>query len=420
MIDKLGEFFYNHAEEVQQWLDSKAEGHILPFYSSADIRDSGLKAACIDLNLFPAGFNNLCDTFAIKSHKPMQAFLEERFAKRQYPYKRVLIIPEAHSRNPYYNKNLRSLKLTLESVGLTVTIASMANPGEPFPSELITYDNERVPVSVVWREEDAIVGENNEIFDWILLNNDLSSGSIEWLGNLRQPILPPLCFGWHNRSKFNFFRFYTAMVEEMAQEFDFDPWHLYAMTDKVEDVNFTTDAGREQVASAVSKMLVSIKEKYKQWGIAQEPHVFIKNDTGTYGIGIMVVKSPEDVLNMNRKARNKMAIGKGRRPIRTVVIQEAIPTRSVANSIVAEPVVYLIGKEIIGMFLRANLERGIIDNLNASGMEFYTYCSLATNRRNGHCICNDTTQQLYCTVSKLGVLAAAREMAVACGDEIVE
>jgi glutamate--cysteine ligase len=415
MIDKMSTYFSENAASIQEWLANKAEGHNLPFYSSADVRDSGFKSACVDLNLFPAGFNNLCGTFASQAAKPVQSYLEDRFSRRQYGYKNVVIIPEAHSRNPYYNKNILSLKQTLESAGLKVTIASLAEPGEPYPTELITFDNESVPVSIVRRENDRIVGENNEVFDWILLNNDLSSGSIEWLEDLEQPVVPPLCFGWHNRSKYQFFEYYTAYVKEMAEAFAFDPWMLYAMTDKLEGVNFVTDEGRQNVAASVEKMLESVGKKYREYGIDEEPHVFIKNDTGTYGIGIMVVKSPDEILKMNRKARNKMAIGKGRRPIRNVVIQEAVPTRSVTDDLVTEPVVYMIGKEVIGMFLRANAERGTIDNLNARGMEFYTYCSLNSVSNTEQCVCNDTIQQLYRTVSKLAVLASAREMEAACG-----
>jgi len=416
MIDKLSTYFSENAAAIQDWLEQKAEGHNLPFYSSADVRDSGFKSACIDLNLFPAGFNNLCDTFAHQAAKPVRSYLEARFSSKQYSFTNLVIIPEAHSRNPYYNKNILNLKQTLEAAGLTVTIASLAEPGEPFPIELVTFDNEKVPVSIVRRENDRLVGENNEVFDWVLLNNDLSSGSIEWLENLEQPVVPPLCFGWHNRSKYQFFEYYTAYVQELAEAFSFDPWMLYAMTDKVEEVNFVTDEGRQTVATAVEKMLESVGQKYREYGIQEQPHVFIKNDTGTYGIGIMVVSSPDDILNMNRKARNKMAIGKGHRPIRNVVIQEAVPTRSVTETYVTEPVVYMIGKEVIGMFLRANSERGTIDNLNARGMEFYTYCSLNSVSNTDHCVCNDTIQQLYRTMSKLAVLASAREMEAACGE----
>jgi glutamate--cysteine ligase len=417
MIDELSNYFSENASKIQEWLESKAEGHNLPFYSSTDVRDSGVKAACIDLNLFPAGFNNLCDTFSLSAIMPVRKYLEERFASRHYNFNKVLIVPEAHSRNPYYNKNLLSLKQTLEAAGLEVTVASMAEPGEPFPTELITFDNESVPVSIVRRESDKIVGENNEVYDWILLNNDLSSGSIEWLEDIEQPVMPPLCFGWHNRSKYQFFEYYTSFVHELAEKFDFDPWLLYAKTDKVEEVNFVTDEGRQTVAEAAERMLKTVGEKYREYGITEQPHVFIKNDTGTYGIGIMVVGDPEEIIQMNRKARNKMAIGKGRRPIRNVVIQEAIPTRSVTDDYVAEPVVYAIGKTVIGMFLRTNTERGTIDNLNVRGMEFYTYCSLNTVSKSGQCLCNDTIQQLYRTMSQLAVLASTREMEAACGED---
>ena len=36
------------------WIAARLSGFVAPFYSSADIRDSGVKAACVDMNLFPA------------------------------------------------------------------------------------------------------------------------------------------------------------------------------------------------------------------------------------------------------------------------------------------------------------------------------------------------------------------------------
>ena len=52
-------------------------------------------------------------------------------------------------------------------------------------------------------------------------------------------------------------------------------------------------------------MLKNIRKKYREYDVTQEPYVVIKANSGTYGIGIMIVKNSEDVLNLNRKIRKK-------------------------------------------------------------------------------------------------------------------
>ena len=41
----------------------------MPLYTSVDIRDAGFKLSIVDTNLFPAGFNNVCD-LSLKEAEP--------------------------------------------------------------------------------------------------------------------------------------------------------------------------------------------------------------------------------------------------------------------------------------------------------------------------------------------------------------
>jgi len=412
LIEPLSGMFAREAGSLDAWIAVRLEGRTVPFYSSADIRDAGFKAACVDLNLFPAGFNNLCDTFAARAIEPIRAALGRRFGSASF--RRVLLVPEAHTRNTFYNSNLHRLRALLAKAGLDVAVAAMAEEGALPSSELITYEGERIEVVPVRREGRLLLDPAGSAYDWILLNNDLSSGPLSWLEGLDQPVFPPPCLGWHKRSKYQFFVFYNAVVRELAETYSFDPWLLSPATDIVTNVSFETDAGRGRVAAAVSAMLDSVAGKYTQYGITDTPHVFVKNDAGTYGIGIMVARSADDIITMNRKDRNKMAVGKGRKPINAVVIQEAIPTRMLTAASAAEPVVYLIGREVIGAFLRANPERGTVDNLNAKGMTFYRYCDLQPTREPVECVCRDSRQAFYSLIAKLAVIAAAREHEVVC------
>ena len=91
-------------------------------------------------------------------------------------------------------------------------------------------------------------------------------------------------------------------------------------------------------------------------------------------MGILVAHSAQEILALNRRAKNKMSVGKNKRLIESVAVQEGIPTATLVGRLAAEPVIYLVGTELIGGFLRTNTERGVEDNLNSQGMVFRKLC----------------------------------------------
>jgi len=89
--------------EIEQWLEKKRQSVPLPIYGSFDIRDAGWKAVVVDSNAFPAGFNNL----NIKDHEKLSSGLREWLDDLVKPPNRLLIWPEAHTRNPGYLDNVK-------------------------------------------------------------------------------------------------------------------------------------------------------------------------------------------------------------------------------------------------------------------------------------------------------------------------
>ena len=53
-----------------------------------------------------------------------------------------------------------------------------------------------------------------------------------------------------------------------------------------------------------------------------------------------------------------------------MIIQEGVPTFERINDAVAEPVVYMIDRYVVGGFYRVHAERGNDENLNAPGAQF--------------------------------------------------
>jgi glutamate--cysteine ligase len=139
-------------------------------------------------------------------------------------------------------------------------------------------------------------------------------------------------------------------------------------------VDFAQGIGVDEVAQATERVMARTRAAYQRLGIEREPFVFIKNNSGTYGMAIMIAHSADEVRSMNRRTRNKMSVGKNRARIASLAVQEGIPTATLVDRLAAEPVIYLLGYELIGGFLRTNLERGTEENLNAQGMVFRKLC----------------------------------------------
>ena len=179
------------------------------------------------------------------------------------------------------------------------------------------------------------------------------------------------------------------------------------------NLNFQERLGEEELSLIVSNMLEKIQAKYNQYGITHEPYVVIKADVGTYGMGIMIAKNSEDVLNLNRKMRNKMSVIKGGASVTEVIIQEGIHSEESIDESVAEPVIYMIDHFVVGGFFRVHINKGKDENLNSPGMHFIpqpfeTSCIMPYQGRP----CDDEANRFYAygVIARLALVAAAREM----------
>jgi glutamate--cysteine ligase len=161
------------------------------------------------------------------------------------------------------------------------------------------------------------------------------------------------------------------VAKKFGKLIDIDPWLVNPLHAKCGEVNFQEDLGMECLSDNVSMLLAKIKKKYKEYGMKeQKPFVIVKPDAGTYGMGIMTVKDPSELKDLNRKQRNKMSVIKDGVAVTDVMIQEGVPTFESVDDKVAEPVVYMIDRYVVGGFYRVHAERGIDQNLNAPGSQF--------------------------------------------------
>jgi glutamate--cysteine ligase len=350
-------------EEVAGWMEKTRARCGVPFYSSVDLRHAGFKLAPVDTNLFPAGFNHLSPAARARAARRMRA----RFAKTGRS--RVLIIPENHTRNQGYLDNLHALATLVAEAGAQIRIGSLiAQQGQPIA--LASSSGDPIAQQPLIREKNTLRTEDGFTPDLILLNNDLTSGLPERLRGVTQKIEPRPSLGWHRRRKSIHFDAYDKLAQEFAQVFDLDPWLFTTEAHKCGRIDFASRQGLDCVAMGVEKVLHRVRIHYRHYGIVAEPYVFIKSDAGTYGMGIMTVRDPKDLADLNRRARNKMSVIKDGQEVTEVILQEGVPTFERVNDAVAEPVVYMIDRYVVGGFYRVNAERGIDENLNSPGAAF--------------------------------------------------
>jgi glutamate--cysteine ligase len=355
----------NASADIEYWFRSQWANHVPPFYASVDLRNAGFKLSVVDTNLFPGGFNNLSEDAMPLAVQAMSVAVERRCPD----VRRFLLIPENHTRNTFYLTNVARLAELLKQSGLDIRIGTLI-PDITSPTPIDLPNGERLLLEPLVRNSDRLGVAG---FDpcAILLNNDLSAGVPEILKGLQgQKLIPPLHAGWSVRRKSQHFAAYSKVCEMFSQQINIDPWVLDPYFATCSNVDFQAREGESCLADNVSLMLTRIQKKYNELGITQKPYVVVKADAGTYGMGVMTVKDASEVVNLNRKQRNKMAVVKEGMQVSDVLIQEGVPTLESVDDAVAEPVVYMVDRYVVGGFYRLHAERGPDENLNAPGMQF--------------------------------------------------
>lgn len=396
---------------IEEWFRAQWQRSPAPAYGSVDLRNAGFKLAPVDMNLFPAGFNNLL---------PSQDFIRlsieaaELVVKQLKPgAKKVLLIPENHTRNVFYWENAQALVQILQGAGFEVRVGSLLPDLTEF-KDIILASGSAITLEPIKRAGDRLLVSDFDP-DVILLNNDLSEGIPAILQNIQQPIAPPAELGWSQRLKSNHFQYYADVGNEFAQLIDIDPWLVVPLFEQCGEINFMNREGEECLSSHVESLLMRLVKKYAEYNIPQQPYVVVKADAGTYGMAVMMVKSVDEIRNLNRKQRTHMSKSKGGQAVDSVIVQEGVYTFETwgADDAVAEPVVYLWGERVVGGFYRVHKDRGVDENLNAPGMHFEPLAFAkachqpVVGAAPGEC---QNRFYAYGVIARLSMLAAAREI----------
>lgn len=387
-------------DDVVEWFKSKARGLGFPIYSSFDIRDAGFKIGPVDANIFPAGFNNICRVDQESAVDVAREFLDDHYSPST---QKIVLLTEEHTQNPYYWDNVHVLKTLLEGAGRDVRLAMPRTLEAPLT--LTSASGKTLTVFCAKREGHGVAIEGF-VPDLLISNNDFSVDYEEWARGLDTPMNPPRELGWYRRRKDRFFRVYNELAGEFAKLVGCDPWTMQVETAKFSGFDVDDESSREALAAAADKVYSRLKEKYREHKIDREPFLFVKNNAGTYGLGVVHVKDPDEIRAWNYKSRKKMKAAKGGREVSEVIIQEGIPTTVLTEGgQTAEPVIYMIGCQLAGGFLRAHGEKDEEESLNSPGAVYQRLCvsDLAVKREG--CPMENT----YGWVAKLSFLSVALE-----------
>ena len=167
----------------------------------------------------------------------------------------------------------------------------------------------------------------------------------------------------------------------------------------------------EALQSQVDALLTKIRRKYKEYGINEKPFVVVKPDNGSHGTGIMTVRDVKDLDAIHLKTRSKVSTAQA---LTEVIVQEGVLTNERVNEAVAEPVVYMMDRYVVGGFYRIHAERGIDESLNAPGASFVPLAFADSGRlpqpgeRPGSSSPNRF--YMYGVIARLALLAASYEL----------
>ncbi|WP_298009827.1 glutamate--cysteine ligase [uncultured Aquabacterium sp.] len=408
-INELEQRMLESMPAIERWFRLEWMEHTPPFYTSVDLRNAGFKLAPVDTNLYPGGFNNLTAEMIPLAVQAAMAAIEKICPEA----KNLLLIPEKHTRNTFYLANVARLMQIFGSAGLNVRLGTLDETITE-PTELPLPDGSTLTLEPLVRTKRRLGLKH---FDpcTILVNNDLSAGIPPVLENLHeQYLLPPLHAGWAVRRKSQHFSAYEEVAKKFAKLLGMDPWLINPMYAVCEGVNFQEGAGLDALQAQVDAMLNKVRRKYKEYGINEKPFVIVKADNGTYGMGIMTVRDAKELVDLNRRTRNKMSVVKDGQEVTRVIIQEGVPTYERLNDAVAEPVVYMIDRYVVGGFYRVHAERGIDENLNAPGSSFVplAFAEPAHLPRPGvkPGVSAPNRFYMYGVIARLAMLAAAYEL----------
>jgi len=397
-INELEQRVLDSMSAIERWFRLEWMEHTPPFYCSVDLRNAGFKLAPVDTNLFPRGWQNLAGPMLPLAVQAAMAAIEKICPEAR----NLLIIPENTTQNTFYLSNLVQLRRIFHMAGLNVRIGSI-NPAIKKSTLIELPHGDSITLEPVIRLRGRLGVKD---FDpcTILLNNDLRAGVPGILEDINeQYLLPPLHAGWSSRRNSAHFKCYEEVAKRFGKLIGIDAWLIYPMYETCGVVDFGTDDGMLHLSRKVDAMLAKVKKKYKEYGIKEKPFVVVKADNSSNGMGLLTVRDSKELVALRQTGG-----------VHDIVLQEGVLTHERMHDAVAEPVVYLMDRYVVGGFYRVHAERNVDENLNAPGASYVPLTFAESMHlpqpgvRPGASVPNRF--YMYGVVARLAMLAASYEL----------
>jgi glutamate--cysteine ligase len=359
-INELEQRILESMPAIERWFRLEWMEHTPAFYSSVDLRNAGFKLAPVDTNLFPGTFQHLTPEMLPLAVQAAQAAIEKICPEAR----NLLLVPDDRLDDSFYRTHLQTLTRVFMQAGLNVRLGTLDDTA---PRTLALPDGGELALEPLQRARGRLGLKD---FDpcTILLNHDLADGTPEILQGLHQQyLLPPLHAGWSVRRKSRHFQSYDEVAKKFAKLLGMDPWLINPIFAGCGVVDPHDGASVQALQAQVDALLGKVRRKYKEYGINERPFVVVKSDHGTQGMGIATVRDPRDLDPLLRPGRPGAAAGG---LAGEVMVQEGVPTFERIHDAVAEPVVVMIDRYVVGGFYRVHAERGADENLNAPGSRY--------------------------------------------------
>ncbi len=355
-INELEQRILDSMPAIERWFRLEWMEHTPVFYTSVDVRNAGFKLAPVDTNLYPSGWNNLTPAMLPLAVQAAMVAIEKICPEA----KNLLLIPENqknNAQNTFYLSSISQLRRVFNMAGLNVRIGSI-DP-EIKENTLVTLPSgESILLEPVIRTGKRLGLKG---FDpcTILLNNELTKGVPGILEELHeQYVLPPLHASGSVRRKSMHYQSYEEVSKRFGKLLGVDPWLINPMFLTCTDVD---------LAVSVDTLLAKIKKKYKEYGIMDKPFVVVKSNHSSQadkqagaGASVMMLRQSSEL-----KDHKDLAIFSGE-----LIVQEGVLTKERMNDAVAEPVVYMMDRYVVGGFYRVHADRGMDENLCSPGSRY--------------------------------------------------
>jgi glutamate--cysteine ligase len=404
-INELEQRILESMPAIERWFRLEWMEHTPPLYSSVDLRNAGFKLAPVSTHLFPTGLDNLAPELLPLAVQAAMAAIEKICPEA----KNLLLIPEPHDRSTAYLTHLQRLVQVFAQAGLNVRLGLLDDTAKE-PTTLALPDGGTLVLEPLLRKRGRLGLKG---FDpcTILLNTDLAAGAPRALLHLHeQYLLPPLHAGWTVRRKSRHFKSYEEVAKKFAKLLGMDAWLINPMHARCGEVDFATDAGLDCVKTQAEALLVKVRRKYKEYGIQERPYVVVKTDDSSRGLGLVRVRDARDLAGLHGEA----SAG--------VIIQEGVPASERVHDAVAEPVVCMIDRYVVGGYYRVHAARGADDGAAGASFVPLAFDQASQLPRPGAKAGASAPNRFYMygVIGRLAMLAAAYELEATDPDAEVE